>query len=138
MINLLDACFFQTAFSFWIYKILLSLLFVSVLISTISFLLSLGLFCCSFFNFLERVFSSFNFQPSLFCNIKIVNCIPGWCGSVDCLLSCEPESCRFDSQSKAHAWVAGQVPSRGCVRGNHALMFLSLCFSFLSALYKNK
>ena len=29
---------------------------------------------------------------------------------------------------RAHAWVAGQVPSRGCVRGNHTLMFLSLSF----------
>ena len=26
---------------------------------------------------------------------------------------------------RAHAWVAGQVPSRGCTRGNHTLMFLS-------------
>ena len=26
----------------------------------------------------------------------------------------------------AHAWVVGQVPSRGCARGNHTLMFLSL------------
>ena len=30
---------------------------------------------------------------------------------------------------RAHAWVAGQVPSGGCVRGNHTLMFLSLSFS---------
>ena len=29
---------------------------------------------------------------------------------------------------RAHAWVAGQVPSRGCWRGNHTLMFLSLSF----------
>ena len=27
---------------------------------------------------------------------------------------------------RAHAWVAGQVPSRGHSRGNHTLMFLSL------------
>ena len=26
---------------------------------------------------------------------------------------------------RAHAWVAGQVPSWGCARGNHTLMFLS-------------
>ena len=38
----------------------------------------------------------------------------------------------------AHAWVAGQVPSRGCVRGNHTLMFLSLSFSLPSPLSKNK
>ena len=29
----------------------------------------------------------------------------------------------------AHTWVVGQVPSRGHVRGNHTLMFLSLSFS---------
>ena len=26
---------------------------------------------------------------------------------------------------RAHAWLVGQVPSRGCTRGNHTLMFLS-------------
>ena len=30
---------------------------------------------------------------------------------------------------RAHTWVVGQVPSRGRVRGNHTLMFLSLSFS---------
>ena len=30
---------------------------------------------------------------------------------------------------RAHAWVAGQVPSRWQVRGNHTLMYLSLSFS---------
>ena len=30
---------------------------------------------------------------------------------------------------RAHAWVAGQVPSRGCATGNHTSMFLSLSFS---------
>ena len=39
---------------------------------------------------------------------------------------------------RAHAWVAGQVPSRGCVRGNHTLMFLSLSFSLPTPLSKNK
>ena len=38
---------------------------------------------------------------------------------------------------RAHAWVAGQVPSRGHVRGNHTLMFLS-SFSLPSPLSKNK
>ena len=33
---------------------------------------------------------------------------------------------------RAHGWVEGQVPSRGCVRGNHTVMFLSLSFSLLS------
>ena len=30
---------------------------------------------------------------------------------------------------RAHAWVAVQVPSRGRMRSNHTLMFLSLSFS---------
>ena len=40
--------------------------------------------------------------------------------------------------SQAHAWVAGQVPSRRHVRGNHMLMVLSLSFSTPSPLSKNK
>ena len=39
---------------------------------------------------------------------------------------------------RAHAWVAGQVPSRGCSRGSHTLMFLSLSFPPLPLSLKNK
>ena len=39
---------------------------------------------------------------------------------------------------RAHAWVAGQVPSRGRTRGNHTLMFLPFSFSFPSPLSKDK
>ena len=39
---------------------------------------------------------------------------------------------------RAHAWVAGQVPSKGCARGNNTLMFFSLSFSLPSPLSKNK
>ena len=39
---------------------------------------------------------------------------------------------------RAHAWVAGQAPSRGRTRGIHTLMFLSLSFSLLSPLSKNE
>ena len=35
---------------------------------------------------------------------------------------------------RAHAWVVGQVPCRGYMRGNHTLMFLSLSFSLPSPL----
>ena len=35
---------------------------------------------------------------------------------------------------RAHAWVVGQVPSGGCMKGNHTLMFPSSSFS----LPKNK
>ena len=39
---------------------------------------------------------------------------------------------------RPHAWVVGQVPSRGHTRSNHTLMFLSLSFSLPSPLSKNK
>ena len=39
---------------------------------------------------------------------------------------------------RAHAWVEGLVHSRGPVRGNHTLMFLSLSFPLRSPLSKNK
>ena len=39
---------------------------------------------------------------------------------------------------RAHAWVVGQVPSWGCTRGNHTLIFLSLSFSLPSPLKINK
>ena len=32
---------------------------------------------------------------------------------------------RVQLPGRAHAWVSGHVLSRGCVRGNHTLMFLS-------------
>ena len=38
---------------------------------------------------------------------------------------------------RVHAWVVGQVPSRGYVRGIHTLMFLSLSFSLPSPLSKS-
>ena len=39
---------------------------------------------------------------------------------------------------QAHSWVAGQVPRRGRMKGNHTLMFLSLSFSLPSPLSANK
>ena len=39
--------------------------------------------------------------------------------------------------SQAHASVVGQVPSRGRVRDNHTLMFLSLSFFLPFPLSKN-
>ena len=35
---------------------------------------------------------------------------------------------------RAHAWVVGQVSSRGCSSRNHTLVFLSLSFSLPSSL----
>ena len=62
----------------------------------------------------------------------------GWCGSVDWAPACESKGHQFDSQSRAHDCVAGQVPSRGRMRGNHTLMFLSLSFSPLPHSKNNK
>ena len=39
---------------------------------------------------------------------------------------------------RAHAWVVGQVPSGGHVRGHHTMMFLSLTFYHPSPLSKDK
>ena len=39
---------------------------------------------------------------------------------------------------RAHAWVVGWVPNWGHARGNDTSMFLSLSFSLLSPLSKNK
>ena len=37
---------------------------------------------------------------------------------------------------RAHAWVAGQVPNSGHVRGNNTLMFLSLFLSSFPSVWK--
>ena len=39
---------------------------------------------------------------------------------------------------RAHAWVVGQIPSRGYSRSNHTLMLPSFSFSLPSPLFKNK
>ena len=39
---------------------------------------------------------------------------------------------------RVHAWVAGQAPSWGCMRSNHAFMLLSLSFSLPSPLSESK
>ena len=39
---------------------------------------------------------------------------------------------------RAHAWVAGRVPSKGCARGNYTLVFPSLSPSFPLSLKINK
>ena len=51
-------------------------------------------------------------------------------------IECQPANQRVTGSipSRAHAWVAGWVPSRGCARGNHTLIFLSLSFPFPSPL----
>ena len=58
-----------------------------------------------------------------------------WLNELNASLRTKESPVRFPV--KARAWVVGQVPTRGCVRGNHILMFLSLFFSCLSPLSKN-
>ena len=54
-------------------------------------------------------------------------------------IECCPDNQRVASSvpSLAHAWVVGQVPSKGHVRGNHTLILLSISFSLPSSLSKN-
>ena len=63
---------------------------------------------------------------------------PGWCGSVDWAPTCKLNGHCFGSQSGRVPGLRGQVPSQGCTRGNHTWMYLSLSFSFPSALSGNK
>ena len=58
----------------------------------------------------------------------------GWCGFSGLSADLQTKGSPVRFPVRARAWVAGQVPSRGCVRGNHTLMFLS----FPSPLSKNK
>ena len=62
---------------------------------------------------------------------------PGWCGSV---VECWPENQRVACLIPSQGTRLGcsQVPSRGHVRGNHTLMFLSLSFSLPSRSPKSK
>ena len=64
-------------------------------------------------------------------NFKII-LGPGWCGSVDSSLRTKGSPVQFSVRT--HARVVGQDPSRGHVRGNHTLMFLSPSFSLPSPL----
>ena len=50
-----------------------------------------------------------------------------WLSRVSASLGTKGSLVRFPV--RAHDWVAGQVPSRELMRGNHTLMFLSLSFS---------
>ena len=51
----------------------------------------------------------------------------GWCGSVDCVLACEPNDRQFDSQSGRMPGLRARSPVGG-VRVSHTLMlpYLSL------------
>ena len=59
-----------------------------------------------------------------------------WLNELNASLQTKGSSVRFPV--RAHAWVEGQVPSWGFVRGNHPLMFLSLSFLLPSPLSKHQ
>ena len=59
-----------------------------------------------------------------------------WLNGLSTSLRAKGSPVRFSL--KAHAWVVGQVPSRGSTRGNHTLMFLSLSPSLPPCLKINK
>ena len=70
--------------------------------------------------------------------LEICSSGPGWCGSVDWVLANPAlKGSLVGFPVWAHAWVEGQIPSRGHSRGNHTLVFLSLSFSLPSPLSKN-
>ena len=64
---------------------------------------------------------------------NIYTALAGVAQWIECRLQTKVSPVQFPV--RAHAWVAGQVPSEGQVRGNHTLMFLSLSFSLASSLF---
>ena len=58
--------------------------------------------------------------------LKNMTMMPGlvWFSGLSAGLRTKGSPVRFPVRT--HAWVVGQVPSRGCARGNHTLTFLSL------------
>ena len=57
---------------------------------------------------------------------------PGWCSSVDWAQAVNQRvASPVQFPVRAHAWVVGQIPSRGCMRGNHTLMFLPVTLFLL-------
>ena len=66
-------------------------------------------------------------QLQLFCPKEFPKALAGVAQGLSTGLQIRGSLVRFPV--RAHAWVAGQVPSGGHVRGNHTLMFLYLSFS---------
>ena len=69
-------------------------------------------------------------------SLKPTTALAGVAQWIECGLQTKRSPVRFPV--KAYALVSGQVPSGGCVRGNHTLMFLSLSFSLPLPLRINK
>ena len=69
-------------------------------------------------------------------NGKLFLSRPGWCGSVDWVLACEPKGCWFNSWS-GHMPALQARSTSGGVQRISRLMFLSLSFSSPLPLYLN-
>ena len=72
---------------------------------------------------------------SSFYKTVVLTC-PVWLSRLSASLGTKGSLVKFPV--RAQAWVMGQIPSKGFMRGNHTLMFLSLSFSLPSPLSKNK
>ena len=59
---------------------------------------------------------------------------PDWCGSLGWVIP-QTQQLPVQCPARAHAWLSGQVPRWGCVRGNQ-LLFLSCSVSLPSPLSK--
>ena len=64
--------------------------------------------------------------------------VPGWYRSMDWVPACKSKGLPVQFPVREHAWVAGQVSSRGSTRGNHTLMFFSIFFPPFPYLKINK
>ena len=127
---------------FWILKIALQWIFANKFLFEYFFSILLAIFlagnywitCNSMVNlFLQGWTIIYSHHMLHFKTEKLA--LAGVAQWVECSNS---KDCQFKSQSRAHVWVAGQVPSRGSTRGNYTLMFLSLSFSLPSPFSKNK
>ena len=90
-------------------------------------------FLCTYMEGITRGFTTY-----LLCLYKFLSILPWlvWLNGLSSGLGTKGSPVQF--LIRAHAWVAGQVPSREHSRGNHTLIFLSLSFSLPPILSKNK
>ena len=129
---------FTPVFFFWLLKSILT--FVSEAIFTLrlyffNFYQVLVLFYQEGFS--EYIIFHWKKQSCLICAFKKIHGPwPVWLSGLNAGLRSKGLMVQFSV--RAHAWVAGQLPSMRRERGHHTLMFLSLSFFPTSPLSKNK
>ena len=94
---------------------------------------------------LPLTFESFVIRHTLFYSLTLMLIIFKWTKFLPWLMclsglntSLRTKRLLVQFPVRAHAWVVGQVPGKGRVRGNHTLVFLSLSFLLPALLSKNK